>query len=273
MRTLPRSPKLRLLSYCFTLFVLFLFFTASIHAQIFTSGASSGTMNNTGTNLRDPTAAGPPIGKFGGEPTFIALSARGGLKLPAFENVSGSPFLHPEYNLAYVRVKSGFASNGVMTKFNIYGNEVIFSQNGNELALDSLDYVVYTAVNKNGTVETIKLKSGFPPIGSNTAQTIYQLLDSGSRVQLLKYHYQKIGEVKSMGSAPAKEFVSYHELYVNTPSGGIKRIKADINSLKEALPEFADQIEKIVNEKKLKLKKEADLIQLIHELNNSSKAF
>ncbi len=260
----------------FTLRALFIFlfslFAQISSAQIITSGANSGTFNNTGVNLRDPTAAGPPSGITGGQHSFIALSARGGLKLPGFDNVSGSPFLHPEYNTGYVRIHSGYAEQGVAIKFNLYGNEVIFQSKGNEMALDSVDYVTYSTVGKNGQLETIKLKAGFPPIGTNTSQTIYQLLDSGTSFQLLKYYYQKVQETKSLGTAPIKEFVTYEDYYVNTPAG-IKKIKGESSSIKEALPGYAAQIDKIISEKKLKLKKESDLVTLINELNKSQKAF
>lgn len=257
----------------FFLLFFFVFLILKIDAQLITSGSNSGTVATSGVALRDPSYKPNPAGITTGFQTFITFTARGGLKLPSFENMEGSPFLHPEYNLAQVRVQTGFTAASVMVRFNIYGNEVIFIQNGSELALDSVDFVSYTSVGKNGVVETIKLKTGFPAIGTNTKQTIYQLLDSGAKVQLLKYHYQKVGELKSMGAAPRKEFITFQELYINTPLGGMKKIKADLKSLQEALPEYAEQIEKIVSEKKLKLKKESDLILLIAELNNQSKPF
>jgi hypothetical protein len=255
-----------------TVFIAFFITPDPLFGQIITSGTNSGTLGNTGVNLRDPTAAGTPAGLTGGQQGFIALTARGGLKLPEFENVNGSPFLHPEYNTAYVRVNSGYAEQGVSVKFNVYGNEIIFQSKGNEMALDSVNYVAYTTIGKNNQLVVIKLKTGFPPIGTNTRQTIYQLLDSGTNIQLLKYYYQKVQETKSMGTAPVRDFVTYEDLYINTPSG-IKKIKGDLSSVKEAMPEYAVQIDKIVNEMKLKLKKESDLILLINELNKVQKAF
>jgi hypothetical protein len=260
----------------FSILISNLFFLLScalineVAGQIQTVGAGGNPVVATGLSV---PGNGTLTGNLSGQQTFMALSARGGWKLPAFENINGSPFLHPEYNLAQVRVKSGFSTNAVMVKFNIYGNEIIFRQNGNEMALDSVDYISYVTIGKNGAAENIRLKTGYPSIGTYTQNTIYQILDSGSKVQLLKYYYQTVGEVKTMGSAPTKEFITFQDLYVYSSSGEMKKIKPDLKSLQEAMPAYSEQIEKIVTEKKLKLKKEADLIQLFTELNSQPKAF
>lgn len=234
-------------------------------AQVQTTGAGGLGIGNTG--MSGIPGNGAISGTPGTTPTFIALTARGGIKLPEFSNVQGSPYLHPDFQSALVRLKSGLNAN-TLVKFNIYGNEIIFSQNNNELALDSVDYVRYEAPDKDGKMGLIRLKSGFPSIGKLTQSTIYQLLDSGLSLQLLKYSSQHIDEVKALGMAPYKEFITKEEYYVHIPGEGIKKIKADKRSVLEALPQYAQRIEELVKQKNLNLKKEADLVILVAALNN-----
>jgi len=234
-------------------------------AQVQTTGAGGLGIGNTG--MSGIPGNGAISGTPGTTPTFIALTARGGIKLPEFANVQGSPYLHPDFQPAFVRLKSGFSAN-TLVKFNLFGNEIIFLQNNNELALDSVDYVSYEAPNKDGKMGLIRLKSGFPAIGKLTQSTIYQLLDSGVNLQLMKHTSQHIDEVKPLGMAPYKEFITKEEYYIHITGEGIKKIKADKRSVQEALPQYARQIEELVKQKKLNLKKETDLVILVAALNN-----
>ena len=144
----------------------------------------------------------------------MTISAKGGWKLLEYVNVEGFPFLHNGCNLAFVRVRSGFSASGVQVKFNIYSNEIIFIKDGNEMALDSVDFASNTAIGKKGEPELINLKTGFPEIDGNTSNTIYQVLDSGSKIQLLKYYSQKLEDVRRLGETilrdllPAKFIIS-----------------------------------------------------------------
>lgn len=253
-----------------SLLLAVLFSVLSIYklpAQILTTGTSAGNMTSTGASLREQGNLSPAIGSYDGNQTFMALSARGGWRLPDFSAIKGSPYLHSEYSAGYVRLKSGFGATA-MIKFNLYGNEILFSNNGNELALDSVDYVSYEAADKDGKMGLIRLKSGFPPIGKLNQSTIYQLLDSGVNLQFLKYSSQHIDEVKALGMAPYKEFITKEEYYIHIPGEGIKKIKADKRSVLDALPQYAAKIEELVKQKNLNLKKETDLITLIAALNN-----
>ncbi len=241
-----------------------------------TGSGSSGAIRNTGVTivndrLGDNTDTRLLQGGGFGQQSFLAISASGGLKLPDMSGIQGSPFLHPTYNTAYVRLQSGKSAT-VPVLFNLYGNEIIFLQYKSEMALDSVDYVHYT-VTADGKTEDVRLKSGYAPIAGHDKNTIYQILDSNSQVQLLKFTSKTIEEIKSMGMAPKKEFVAKDEYYVFTPQGGMKKIKLDKSSIQDALPESASDIEAIISERKLKLKKEADLIELFKQLSARKKGF
>jgi hypothetical protein len=198
--------------------------------------------------------------------TYMTFSARGGLRLPNMENVDGSPYLDNQFHSARVKTKSGFDTTGIPVKFNAYGNEIIFIENGVELAIDSVDMISYTTF-ENGEVTEVIFQCGFPNIDGFTSNTLYRVLAAGPKVQLLKHYSKRLEDVKSMGEYNKKEFIAKEQLFIYSPAAGMKKIKADKKALQEAFPELAAKMELVVTEKKLKLKKESDLALLIEELN------
>lgn len=211
------------------------------------------------------TGVGAQLTGISGQ-TYITLSARGGLRLPNMENVDGSPYFDNQYHSARIKTKSGFDTTGVAIKFNVYGNEIIFLNKGVELALDSVELVSYADF-ENGQITEFIFQSGFPAFEGQNSNTIYRVLAAGPKVQLLKHYTKRLEDVKSMGEYNKKEFVLKEQLYIYSPTTGIKKVKADKKALQEAFPEFAEKMELVVTEKKLKLKKESDLALLIEELN------
>jgi hypothetical protein len=206
------------------------------------------------------------IGLNVSSPQYLTFSARGGLRLPNMENVEGTPYLDNQFHSARIRTKSGFDTTGVQVKFNAYGNEMIFLENGIELALDSVDMVTYSDV-ENGKVTEFTFKAGYPKIDNHNSNTIYRVMATGPKYQLLKYYSKKLEDVKSMGEYNKKEFVTVEYLYIYKEGGEIKKVKADKKAIQEAFPELSDRVEAVVAEKKLKLKKDTDIAVLIEELN------
>lgn len=198
--------------------------------------------------------------------TYMTFSARGGLRLPNLENVDGSPYLDNQFRSARIKTQSGFDTTGVSVKFNAYGNEIIFLENGIELALDSVAMVSYAAF-ENGELTQVVFQAGFPNVDGFNSNTLYRVLAAGPKMQLLKYYSKKLEDVKTMGEYNKKEFVVKEQLYIYSPTSGMKKVKADKKALQDAFPELAQQVEALVTEKKLKLKKESDLTLLIEELN------
>jgi len=201
-----------------------------------------------------------------GGSSMMTVSARGGLRLPNMENVDGTPYLDNEFHSASVRTKSGFDTSGVKVKFNAYGNEIIFLQDGIELALDDFEMVSYPKL-QNGAISQVVFKTGFPKIDNLNDNTVYQVLASGSKIYLLKHISKKLEDLKTMGDYNRKEFVTREQLYIYSPSLGIKKIKADKKALIALFPELTEKIESVIEEKGLSIRKENNLITLIEELN------
>jgi hypothetical protein len=249
--------------HCIVL-LLFIGIFSAANAQVLIAGSNGGAITGTGmTGI--PDAA---VGGYGGNQGFMTFSARGGMRLPDLSAIQGSPFLHSMYTMAYIRLKNGFASHA-QAKFSIFTNEVIFTNGSTEMALDSVDYMTYNVVNADGIPETVKLKSGFPPINKNNSSTIYQLLDSGINIQFLKHQSQQIEDVRPLGMPAYKEFRTSKEYFLHVNGEGMKKIKLDMKSIQQALPSYKDKIPEIVKEKNLDLRKESDVSILLQALQGT----
>ncbi len=231
------------------------------NAQVLTAGSNGGTITGTGVS----GMPGAATGSYSGNQTFMTFSARGGMRLPDFSSIQGSPFLHSMYTLSYIRLKNGFASHA-QAKFSIFTNEVIFTNGSTEMALDSVDYMTYNVVNAEGAPELVKLKSGFPAINKNTTATIYQLLDSGVAIQFLKHQSQQVEDVRPLGMPAYKEFRTSKEYFLHINGEGMKKIKLDMKSVQQALPSYKDKIQEIAKQKNLDLRREKDVSTLLQAL-------
>jgi hypothetical protein len=114
--------------------------------------------------------------------------------------------------------------------------------------------------------KSMHFRALFPNIGENTAKTFYRVLSDG-KYQLLKFMNREVRDHKSYNEPVKKKFNDKESLFLFLPNGTIQYVKADKSSLQSLIPEKSEQIEKLIKDKKLKLKNEMDLIELFDELN------
>lgn len=189
------------------------------------------------------------------------------MRLPALQEVGGSPFLTPDYKLASVQVSDEKAVEAVPVKFNIFSNAVMVQKDGQELRLESFQQVSYDVTETDGSVKHFIFKQGYPDVDKNSAKTIYQVLSIGPKVHLLKLLTQKVEDAPTLGDYSRREIVTSEQLYVYVPGGEIKKIRNSKKDLVAALPSLSAKIDEIAGAKDLKLKSESEITLLVEELN------
>lgn len=189
------------------------------------------------------------------------------VRVPALEDINGSPFLTPEYIPAEVQVTKDIKVNDVPVKFNIYNNVVMVKKNNEEMAINGFELVMFTTTDNSGTKMTVRLKAGYPSVDIHTEKSIYQVLSIGEKVHVIKYLSQKVQDANTLGDYSRKELVTTEQLYLYIPGGNIIQVKKGKQAFIDALPAMTDKIEEICTANKLKFKKEADMITLADELN------
>jgi hypothetical protein len=191
------------------------------------------------------------------------------IRLPALQDINGSPFLTPDYVLGSVQLTNDKVVTSVPIKFNIFSNAVMIQKDGSDLMLESFHMVSYDQQENNGNIKHFHFKPGYPEIDNHTDKSIYQVLAFGSKVHLIKFLSQKVEDVNSLGEYSRRDIVTTEQLYLYLPGGEIKKIKIGKQSFLDAAPSLAPKIEEITTAKKLKLKSESDMIALVEELNKS----
>ncbi len=189
------------------------------------------------------------------------------IRLPALQEVGGSPFFSNDYKLASVQVNNEKKVANVPVKFNIFSNAVMVQKDGEELKLESFELVSYDEQGNDGAIKHINFRKGYPEIDNHTDATVYQALAFGAKVHLLKFLSQKVEDAPTLGDYSRREIVTTQQLYVYIPGGEFKKIKTGKQSVVDALPGMSSKIEEAIKAGNLNLKNESDLITLVKALN------
>ncbi|NOT52677.1 MAG: hypothetical protein HOP10_15545 [Chitinophagaceae bacterium] len=189
------------------------------------------------------------------------------LKLPALNEIGGSPFLTTEFLAGSVQIEGGKIVTNVPVKFNIFSNVLIVQRDGDEMKLETFDLVSYDNTVSDGTVKHYMFKQGYPEIDKRPTTAIYQVLSYGPKLHFLKFLSQKIEEVQTLGDYGRRELATSQQYYTYVPGGEIKKIKPGKQAIVDALPAMSAKIEEIIKSKELNLKNESDLAALVDELN------
>ncbi|WP_428655136.1 hypothetical protein [Runella sp.] len=180
---------------------------------------------------------------------------------PIFENgyteIEGSPYLNDAWSTGNVKAKNnGKTYELAKMRYDLYKDELEYEEN-------QKPYRFSTEITEFSTNDGV-FRSGFPAIESMTARNFYQVLYDGN-VKLLKRNTVRIQLEKLYSSATqTKRFMKESALYL-FKNGTIIRLKKDKKSLLEALGDKQTQLETFINDEKLKLSKEEDILRVIEK--------
>lgn len=189
------------------------------------------------------------------------------MRLPALQEVGGSPFMTADYQTGSVKITDDKTVNKVPVKFNIFSNAIMVQKDGQDMRLESFKVVSYDETANDGTIKHVMFSQGYPEIDNHNDKSVYQVLSAGTKVQLLKFLSQKVEDAATLGDYSRREIVTTQQLYIYTPGGEIKRIKASKQSVVDALPALSAKIEEVITANKLNLKNESDIAELVEALN------
>jgi hypothetical protein len=189
------------------------------------------------------------------------------LRLPALNEIGGSPFLHTEFLTGTVNIEAGKIVTNVPVKFNIFSNVIMVQRDGDEMKLETFDLVSYDNTGTDGTTRHYMFKQGYPEVDKRPATAIYQVLSYGPKLHLIKYLSQKIEDVQTLGDYGRRELATTQQYYTYVPGGEIKKIKLGKQAIIDALPTMSAKIEEIIKSESLGLKSESDLAALVDALN------
>lgn len=186
-----------------------------------------------------------------------------------YDGIVGNVYDQADYRLAKITLKDGRVYQDVKARINLLEHEVNFiASNGQEgyLGKGMATELVYTMPKEFGQDLQV-FQCGFPPIDNQNRISFYQILLNG-KTSLLKSVYKSIQERNNeMSGERYKEFATYENMYL-LKDGVMSRIKKDKSSVLALLQDKAQGVKLFVEEQKLNLKNEADLVSLIKYYNS-----
>jgi hypothetical protein len=215
------------------------------------------------------TAAAATSTNFIIDPEWRITTLQSGAVWGMYGNIKGSAFYKDEWQKGYILLKDKRAANDVSLSFDIYENELFYMKDSQALVLDAsipiVEFGMYDQKENRNNITVFRC--GYPSIGRNNERTFYQIL-SDNKIALMKHYSKSVIESTNLNSAPDKTFFDAENWYVYTANDNrIIPIKKNKNSLEEALPQYSNMIQSIIEQKKLKLKAESDWVALFDEMN------
>lgn len=182
--------------------------------------------------------------------------------------VEGSSMLNNEFVKGIVKFKTGQQYNDVSLNLSLLNNQLYFIKDSTRLQfLNPVEYFALP-VQAKGNAKTYTFKSGYPPIGLNSSEAFYQVLASGSKLQLLKFMHKKVREIYSYNSAAKKVYSLREQLYIyDVINASISEVSGKLNSLRKSLPTFAKHIDSYTSKNNSDFKNDEDIAALIEFIN------
>lgn len=184
-----------------------------------------------------------------------------------YENVSGSPYLSPEWITGKVIMSDAKTYEGVSLKYDQINDDVIFKgKDGTALAVDHVKEFKLAPYGE--IADSTVFRSGFPAVKSNSAKSFYEVMVDG-KSKLLKKTIKTINTSREYNSATVdKTVVATTNYYLVNQAGNIVFISKDKKSVLKELPGKEAELNAFIASNKLNLKNDADLVKLVVYYNS-----
>lgn len=180
-------------------------------------------------------------------------------------DLEGSPYLKESWTKAYVRLKHSSNPSLIQVKYDLVEDQLLFKNSKLDVAMEFIDQVIEFRLLLEDN-RSSSYKSGYKPIDGNTEKNFYQILYDGN-TQLLKRKLKKIIEDRPYNSAVTIKSFQEVELYYIAKANEPIKIKKDKKQILSVLNDRTVELEKYIQQYKLNVKEEEDLIKLIAYYN------
>lgn len=190
------------------------------------------------------------------------------IKMASEMGVNGSPMLLEGWASGVVRYKNGVVFADTAMNYSTFDNKIFYIENNKlyQIVLPVASfYLTYT---KSGEAVNYHFKSGIPAIDDHDTSALYEVLYEGANLQLLQWNHKKVKELSNYGSSREKEFYPEKQLYLYRPKEQtITSIRPSLASLKKVLPAYAEMIQDYTKSKKLSVKTNDQMVDLVAYLD------
>lgn len=178
-----------------------------------------------------------------------------------YENVSGSPYLSPNWVMGKVVLSNTKVYNNINLKYDEIKDEVIFQgKDGNPMVVDNV--TEFKLGPHDGVTDSTTFRNGFPVYKANKATSFYEVLVDGN-TKLLKKTIKIINSSREYNSATVdKNIVESVVYYLVNKKGEINLISKDKKAFLKVLSDKETELNSFISENKLNFKTEGDMTKL-----------
>jgi len=186
------------------------------------------------------------------------------LRSRSYVDLKGSPYFIDSWNKGMIKQSNGQSIKDIELKYDQLEDELIFKDaKGQELGFAipvtefKIDYVF------NGLPKSSLFKNGFEPFRGSTQQNYYEILYTG-HLKLAKKNVKRIEAYREYNSATITKSIIERVKYYYYTENKLFEFKRDNNSIKQAFGDYAIPLIAYVQENKLDLKNDEDLIKVFN---------
>lgn len=176
-------------------------------------------------------------------------------------NWEGKIFFPDEYANATVTIAGGKVYRNIRAKINLLNNTLLFTDSAGKEFVATLP-VERLEFEGPDTAKTVFIKPA-----RDTGSALYQLLDSG-RVSLLKKIFITYKDQSAYGSTAITRIFEQKHAYFSLRGGSLLVLDRTKPALLSLMDDRAELVRTFIEQRKLKLRREADLVRLFRYYNS-----
>jgi len=194
---------------------------------------------------------------------YMNTTTYGGLNSNIPANVQGSPYTNEEFLIGKVFVRDDAPYNGIL-RYNAYSDGIEMKTAEGVITLLKRDYLKATIDGKLYLIENYKKDGAI-------RKTYFVELNKGKARLLLKQGKKFIAARAASSSysqdQPAK-FEDETSYYIITEGNAATEVRLKSKDVLQALPDHQKELQAFIKQKKLKLKTEEEVIQVLSYYNS-----
>ena len=179
--------------------------------------------------------------------------------------LSGSPMLNDNQGTGSVAFTNGKQVTNLPLQFNVQSNQLYFKKDSSVYGFADKVAAFIMTYDDGGNKREVYFKSGYPNNRGETTPFLYQVINDGPNVHLLKRLTSNIDQHYVYGSAAKENYVITEELYIyNVKKNLLFKISRNKKSVEKALPDYKEEVEKFAANNNVSFNSEKEINQLVN---------
>lgn len=184
------------------------------------------------------------------------------------ESILGSQMLNSEWGIGMVRFKNGAIAKEIPLQYNLVTGQLYFLRDKERMLFVDSVQEFFISYKEDGQSQSAFFRMGYPSIGKQDSQSFFEVLQDGTKVQLLKITSKILVETNRYGKGREHEYAKSNQVYLfDVPTKTISKFRKDKSSLKKSIPSANKKLDQLMKGNSMSLRNEEDMIELIKLLN------